>query len=89
MTHLPKSREKFPRNCYAKIFQNGHSQAIRLPKKFRFSGKEVYIKKQNNLIVLIPKKKGWDSLFNSLDKFTDDFMEERIQPPNQDREDLF
>ncbi len=73
----------------AKIFQNGHSQAVRLPKKFRFSGNEVYIKKQDNLIILIPKKQGWDAFFNSLDKFSDDFMDERIQPSTQDREDLF
>lgn len=73
----------------AKIFQNGHSQAVRLPKKFRFSGNEVYIKKQDNLIILIPKKQGWGSLFNSLDKFSDDFMDDRIQPTTQSREDLF
>ena len=40
----------------AKLFQNGQSQAVRLPKKFRFDNiKEVCIKKINGMIVLIPK----------------------------------
>lgn len=73
----------------AKLFQNGHSQAVRLPKEFRFQGDRVLIKRSGNGVLLLPVKDSWDSLFTSLDKFSDDFMETREQPANQDREDLF
>lgn len=72
----------------AKIFQNGQSQAVRLPKEFRFSGDEVFIKKQGNAVILLPKDNAWASLFKSLDEFSDDFMSERNQPHQQIREDL-
>ena len=73
----------------AKLFQNGHSQAVRLPQEFRLPGKEVYIKKQGNAIILIPKDNPWDSLINSISKFPADFMNDREQPSVQEREDLF
>jgi antitoxin VapB len=73
----------------AKLFQNGQSQAVRLPKEFRFEGEEVFIKKSGNVVVLIPTMHSWDSLLDSLDKFTPDFMSERNQPQQQDREDIF
>ncbi len=72
----------------AKLFRNGQSQAVRLPKEFRFEGEFVYIKKSGNAIVLLPAKGAWDSLVGSLDKFSDDFMTERGQPTSQDREAL-
>ncbi len=73
----------------AKLFHNGQSQAVRLPKEFRFEGKEVYIKKSGNTIVLIPMEQSWASLVGSLDKFTDDFMADREQPEQQAREVVF
>lgn len=73
----------------AKLFQNGQSQAVRLPKEFRFEGEEVFIKKTGNVVMLIPITHSWDSLLGSLDKFTPDFMSERNQPQQQDREDAF
>ena len=72
----------------AKIFINGRSQAVRLPKDFRFSGEDVYIKKVGKLVILIPKDDPWSSLINSLDQFTDDFMESREQPNQTPRENL-
>jgi antitoxin VapB len=72
----------------AKLFQNGQSQAVRLPKEFRFAGDEVYVKRRGDTVVLIPKKNAWDSLVRSLDMFTNDFMSERDQPPAQERESL-
>ena len=47
----------------AKLFKNGQSQAVRLPKEFRMTGTEVYIKKQGEAIVLLPKEKSWSPLF--------------------------
>jgi antitoxin VapB len=70
----------------AKIFQNGQSQAVRLPKEFRFEDSEVYIKKSGNVVQLIPRSDSWNSLFGSLKKFSDDFMAEREQPAMDKRE---
>ena len=73
----------------AKIFTNGKSQAVRLPKEFRFEGKEVFIKKVVNTVVLIPKsQKTIETWFLSLKNFSEDFMEERVQPPQQIRENF-
>jgi len=72
----------------AKLFRNGQSQAVRLPKEFRFEGDFVYVKKSGNAIILLPAKGSWDSLIQSLDKFSDDFMAKREQPDSQDREAL-
>lgn len=74
----------------AKLFMNGKSQAVRLPKEFRFSGTdEVFIKKVGDTLVLSTKKAGWDDFFSSLNEFSDDFMNERNQPELQEREELF
>ncbi len=67
----------------AKIFRNGQSQAVRLPKEFRLEGEEVFIKHMGNAVILIPKKNSWDSLINSLPLFSSDFMQERDQPKEQ------
>jgi len=72
----------------AKIFTNGRSQAIRLPKEYRFSGDDVYINKIGKIVVLIPKDDPWSVLANSLDQFSDDFMEDRNQPLQSSREEL-
>ena len=72
----------------AKLFQNGQSQAVRLPKEFRFEDDYVYIKKSGNVVILIPAHDSWQSLVSSLDKFTDDFMMERKQPKTQTREEF-
>jgi len=72
----------------AKIFINGRSQAIRLPKEYRFKGDEVYINKIDDIVVIMPKNKKMASLMNTINKFTDDFMEERNQPAAQVREDF-
>ena len=73
----------------AKLFQNGQSQAVRLPKEFRFDGDEVFIKKSGSAVVLIPRGDSWSALFDSLDKFSDDYLTERNQPAQQKRETLF
>jgi antitoxin VapB len=70
----------------AKIFKNGQSQAVRLPKEFRFADSEVFIKKNGNTVQLIPRTGSWDILFRSLRKFSADFMDERIQPELDKRE---
>ena len=73
----------------AKLFRNGRSQAVRLPRDYRFEGTEVYIKEVGNAVVLLPLGEFWQPLVESLGMFTDDFMDRREQGENQEREDLF
>lgn len=63
----------------AKLFKNGQSQAVRLPKEYRMPGKAVYVRKMGSAIVLIPKEKPWNLFVEGCSKFTEDFMEEREQ----------
>ena len=72
----------------ARLFRNGRSQAVRLPKDCRFSGAEVYIKKFQGAVMLIPKDDPWASLLNSLDHFSEDFMPTREQPEMEPRDVL-
>ena len=72
----------------AKLFVNGRSQAVRLPKEYRFSGDDVFITGYQGMVMLVPKDSPWASLIGSLGQFTGDFMEERNQPDEQQRESL-
>lgn len=73
----------------ARIFQNGRSQAVRLPKEFQFSGEDVYIQKVGDSVVLFPKEKLWETFLHGLNSFSDDFMAEgRDQGEVQEREGL-
>ncbi len=73
----------------AKLFINGRSQAVRLPKAFRFKGCEVYIKKTPEGVLLIPKNDSvWDVWEQNLMKHTAPFMEARNQPEEQERKGL-
>ncbi|OQX02938.1 MAG: antitoxin, partial [Thiothrix lacustris] len=70
----------------AKIFQNGRSQAIRLPKAFRLSGTEVRISREGDRIILEPLKQSWDDWLLAIEQFSDDFMAQgREQPAVQER----
>jgi antitoxin VapB len=73
----------------ARLFKNGRSQAVRLPKEYRFKGDRVYVKRVGNSVVLIPYTEPWQSLFDSLSQFSDDFMADREQPAEQEREKAF
>ena len=73
----------------AKLFKNGQSQAVRLPKEFRFKGDHVYVKREGNAVILLPAKGIWEPLLNSLGKFSDDYMSKRDQQPVQERNGFF
>lgn len=60
----------------AKLFANGKSQAVRLPKDYRFMCDEVFIKKVGEAVMLFPKEKSWQTFLNGLDGFTPDFCSE-------------
>lgn len=68
----------------AKLFINGRSQAVRLPKAYRFDDDEVIITKVDDMVILYPRRKGWDLLARGIERFTDDFMSERGQPAQAD-----
>lgn len=60
----------------AKVFTNGGSQAVRLPKDFRFDTDEVDVNRMGKIVILVPKENRWAGLLQSLDMFTDDFMKD-------------
>ena len=77
----------------AKVFKSGNSQAVRLPKEFRFSVDEVEVSREGDAIILRPhpeSNRGWSSLRSALKRgVSDDFMKEgREQPAEKDRADL-
>jgi len=63
-------------------------QAIRIPKRLQINDDKVYLKKVGNALYIIPFHKPWQNLIESLDSFTSDFMDNREQPSNQQRESL-
>ena len=73
----------------AKVFENGRSQAIRLPKECRFSSDEVMVNKIGDIVILLPKQNKWDSFMRAIDMFSDDFMADgRSTDISQEREAL-
>ena len=73
----------------AKLFINGRSQAVRLPKEFQFPGKDVLIQKVGDAVILLPHNKSWEVFLHGLNSFSDDFMNNgRDQGKNQNREEL-
>ena len=73
----------------AKIFSNGGSQAVRLPKNCRFDQDEVLVNRIGNVVILMPKNDPWAPMMQSLDMFTDDFLADGIEDlPVQERAQL-
>jgi len=70
----------------ANLSTDGTHQVVILPEDFQLNGTEVYIKKIDNAIVLIANDNPSQSLIDSLDNFSDDFMNTRDQPLIDTRE---
>jgi len=78
---------------FAKVFRSGNSQAVRLPKDFRFDVEEVEVSREGDAVILRPRRSvstRWASLHAAVDRgFSADFMTEgRRQPDNQSRPEL-
>lgn len=78
---------------YAKVFQSGNSQAIRLPKEFRFDVDQVEVTREGDAVILRPRsrrRERWASLQTALERgVSEDFMAEgRQQPEGRMRPDL-
>jgi len=69
----------------AKIFKNGRSQAVRLPKEFRFDCDEVFVQKQGDKVILSATEPGWDEFFDSASVFAEDFLSDREDLAPQER----
>ena len=73
----------------AKVFENGRSEAVRLPKECRFNTDEVAVNKIGDIVLLMPKTSKWSSFMQAIDMFSEDFMnEERTAGKEQEREEL-
>ena len=73
----------------AKVFENGRSQAVRLPKKFRFDVEEVVVQQLGDAVLLVPKESLWQTFMDGVNSFTDDiFQDGRDQGMQEDRESL-
>ena len=73
----------------ATLIQDGTHQRLELPEEYQFKKGKVYINKIGNIVALIPEEHPWETLFESLEQFTDDFMDERKQSQSQEREKIF
>ena len=86
--YVPKTTDRPVKPAQtAKLFANGRSQAVRLPREFRFEGKEVYVRREGRSVVLTPKEEPkenpWKDFFDALDMFDPRFPLERHQPTDQ------
>ncbi len=72
----------------AKVFENGRSQAVRLPKEYRFSSDEVMVNKIGDLVILMPKTNRWKPFMDAIDMFSPDYMEEGRAGFDQERDGL-
>jgi antitoxin VapB len=70
----------------AKVFMNNRSQAVRIPKEFHFSTKEVFIRKRGDEVILSAKPKDWTSILELLPAVSTDFMAGVDDPPAEDLE---
>jgi antitoxin VapB len=67
----------------AKIFWSGRSQAVRLPKDFRFEGDEVRIRRHGNAVILEPLAEDWGWLDAIVGKLDEDFARAADEQPEQ------
>ena len=72
----------------ARLFINGRSQAVRLPKEFQFKGENVYIQKVGEAVILVPFDKEWEVFMHGINSFSDDYMAGGRLQGNQERDNL-
>mgnify|MGYP001817082235 FL=1 len=70
----------------ARVFMNNRSQAVRLPKDFRFSTKEVFIRKEGDEVILSPRPEDWGDFFAEGPVASAEFMEGMEDLPVQERD---
>lgn len=68
----------------AKVFESGRSQAVRLPKRYRFRSREVNVQPTADGL-LLTEKKPWTLFAEGVNELPDDFLATRVQPPLENR----
>ncbi len=76
------------RRSIAKVFSTGRSQAIRIPKEYRFSCDEVLIEREGERLILTPRPKSWRDYFEKGTRLTPDFPDDIADEPPEDRDEL-
>ncbi len=71
----------------ARVFATGRSQAVRIPKEYRFACDEVLIERDGERVILTPRPKSWREYFACAPRFSDDFPDDIEDRPTQERED--
>ena len=71
----------------AKIFENGRSQAVRLPQKYRFNADEVVIQRLGDAVLLVPKESLWNTFMDGVTSFTEDIFENGRDQGGQEERD--
>jgi antitoxin VapB len=79
---------KASKRATAKVFKTGRSQAVRIPKDYRFACDEVFIERDGDRVILTPKLSSWREYFATARRFSDDYPGRIDDPPPQEREDL-
>ena len=77
-----------PRLHVTTVHNSGRTQSVELPDDCHFGTSKVHVRKMGNAVLLIPEDDPWAPLLDSLDRFSDDYMSERAQPTEQNREGL-
>lgn len=72
----------------AKVFSTGRSQAIRIPKEYRFTCDEVLIEREGERLILTPRPKSWRDYFETSIRLSPDFPNEVADTPPEDRDEL-
>ena len=65
----------------AKVFRTGRSQAVRLPREFRFDTQEVFIRREGDAVILTPKPTNWEGFLEGCEPLPDDFSVEGAPLP--------
>lgn len=69
----------------AKLFRNGGSQAVRLPKQFAFDGDEVCIRQIGSAVLIFKKGDEWKLMKSAIGQADEDFLPDRAQPKKSQR----
>lgn len=69
----------------ARVFWSGRSQAVRLPKEFRFDGEEVRIRRHGSAVILEPVTEGWAWLDRLIGPVDEDFVRAAGEEPSEQR----
>lgn len=76
------------RRATAKVFKSGRSQAVRIPKEYRFTCEEVFIERDGERVILTPRPRSWRDYFATARRFTEDYPE-RIEDVRQKEREEF